>query len=411
MHAPAASLGEARLRANLATSPSTLAYVDSTHVSRGRSPVVRVGAGLAWAWAWAWAWASAWASLLAPTLALGACARGERRLEIAPDDASPRDPLDDPSHCGARRVSCEGGACFAGRCRPVRLAEQGLNPLAVGGGWLFYFVQRATRDGFDLLRVPIAGGAPLTLARVNYPQGVAADATHVYWLDENPSTVHRRAHSGGPSTVVATPPDYERAWSSQDPIAIAHGYAYWGEEGGITRMPVAGGPPARVSTVRAIAFDFDGDRLIANDQYDVHAIALDGSAPVKIAGFAFDHRDEHAVEAVVVDGAHAYFGVVHQDLADPEATMGIGRAPLTGGKAEIVVPFVRDGVAFTVLGGEIFWNKQGSPRSADVGLHRCAGDGSHDVVLEAGLSPWGFVHDDRRIFFAASPGGVFKLVR
>jgi hypothetical protein len=67
------------------------------------------------------------------------------------------------------------------------------------------------------MKVPIAGGVPMTLAsKLDYPSGIAVDGSNVYWVNDGTSTspgaVVRVPLSGGTPTTLA---------SSVGPSAIA----------------------------------------------------------------------------------------------------------------------------------------------------------------------------------------------
>jgi hypothetical protein len=91
----------------------------------------------------------------------------------------------------------QSGAFAAGRIvkvpldgtAPVDLASglANLGQIVVGGGEVYvtseFHASPTTADG-SVIAVPVAGGAPLTIASgQSYPEGIAVDATYVYWAN------------------------------------------------------------------------------------------------------------------------------------------------------------------------------------------------------------------------------------
>ncbi|WP_437730587.1 hypothetical protein [Sorangium sp. So ce1335] len=85
-----------------------------------------------------------------------------------------------PDHCGECGHGCQGGACRAGLCEPVELAQGQWDvvSLAVGANAVFW----TAKARGDIMSVPLDGGRPTTLATgQRNPENIAIDANGVYW--------------------------------------------------------------------------------------------------------------------------------------------------------------------------------------------------------------------------------------
>jgi hypothetical protein len=101
-------------------------------------------------------------------------------------------------NCGACGKACPAGeACQGGTCRscapapcPVTLASGQFSPdsIAVDATHVY----RTNNDEGTVMKVPLAGGTPVTLAVEPSCSGVSAiavDATSVYWTNSGDGTV------------------------------------------------------------------------------------------------------------------------------------------------------------------------------------------------------------------------------
>ncbi|WP_437774946.1 hypothetical protein [Sorangium sp. So ce1097] len=85
-----------------------------------------------------------------------------------------------PDHCGECGHGCQGGACSAGVCEPVELAQGQWDvvSLAVGANAVFW----TAKARGNVMSVPLDGGTPTTLATgQRNPENIAIDANGVYW--------------------------------------------------------------------------------------------------------------------------------------------------------------------------------------------------------------------------------------
>jgi sugar lactone lactonase YvrE len=93
-----------------------------------------------------------------------------------------------------------------------------------------------------VVKVPISGGAPTTLASMlDVAAFTALDGTSFYWTDSLGGTVMKIALSGGTPTTLA---------SGQSPIGIAVDSAsvYWANGSGtVMKVPLGGGTPTTLA--------------------------------------------------------------------------------------------------------------------------------------------------------------------
>jgi uncharacterized protein DUF5050 len=155
--------------------------------------------------------------------------------------ASTIDLTSDPDNCGACGHSCNGGTCQASACQPVVLAlgqntPQGIAVDATNVYW-------TTSDG-NVMKVPVGGGSPTTLATgQSNPFGIAVDATRVYWANDiaQGQVVSALIAGGGMQTLASAQPSPAR-------VAVSNGVIYWTINGSVMKLPLSGGNPVALNS-------------------------------------------------------------------------------------------------------------------------------------------------------------------
>jgi hypothetical protein len=205
--------------------------------------------------------------------------------------------IDDPESCGVCGHSCLGGTCLAGVCQPVVLASgqgdsafpgytndigdphTGPDRIAADEAYVYWLNLRG-----EVMRVPVAGGAPERLASVSaIPHWLVLDDAFVYFSTA-PGDVYRIAKNGGAPTFLApassprvgvTPLGYEEPYPVE--LTLSGGDIYWADGSGVFVCRVTGcaGAPPRVV-------------ISENDTTFPYSFAIDG------AGVQFMAEETHA---------------------------------------------------------------------------------------------------------------------
>ncbi len=297
---------------------------------------------------------------------------------------NPRPPGDQDA-CGP---SCTG-TCALGRCL-VPVVNGRSNSIAVVGSVLYYL-----SAGYDLVRVPLGGGAPVTLATGLYETGsIAADETSVYWLTngctelgDGLGAVMKIPVGGGQPTTLA---------STDCPAGIALDAAsvYWVTgasmfatapfEGSIVKVAISGGATTTLATesrVDGIAVGADSVYWSTSSPSSGDAIVRTGTGAGSIVTLA---TGQGSVGDLAADATHVYWirGGTGSDFSNG-AVLAIAAS---GGPIVTLASKQVQPQRLAVYGGFVYWTNGGG-RSGNGEVMRAGICGGAPTTLATATSP------------------------
>lgn len=310
----------------------------------------------------------------------------------------------DRSNCGQCGRDCQGAACTGGSCEPITIAKGPLyaSAIAVQGDDVFWTtdaaVYRCKKSG--------CGQNPVLLAdNQNVPNGLAVDATSVYWTNRDAGTVVRCPIAG----CSGTPITLATGQSQPAGLAVRGGVVYWVNNRGASVMSVS----ANGGSIRTIATSQGYPSSVAVDDSYVYWNASTGSIVKCPVGSACGTSPTPVAPAsisastIAIDGARVFC------TTDTRAT--VESCPLTGCTKGTVVASSADFFmtwALVVDGGRVFFTTdpttQGGVYSCPVG--GCAGAGPTVHAIDE-TEPGGVAVDAKTVYYTTGSGLVRKVAR
>jgi hypothetical protein len=198
-------------------------------------------------------------------------------------------------------------------------------------------------------QMPLAGGTQVPLQTANNTglNGIALDATSVYWLEDysvpQDCSVVTVTKGGGTRVVLAS----GGAWSIPTGIAVSGGNVYWGAAmpGAILSVPVGGGTTATVvSAANPVLIATDATNVYWTDQRNsVWKATLAGGTPIMLASSA---NPVH----IAIDATNVYWSTFG-------TTPAINKVPIAGGTATTVAAASALVQGLTVDATSVYWTE------------------------------------------------------
>jgi hypothetical protein len=295
----------------------------------------------------------------------------------------------DGTDCGTNG-KCANGVCDENPEGPLTLADglDGPWDLAIDDQNV-YFVED---DAGTVKQVSKGGGQVTTLASdCVEPMAVAADSTHVYWIERNDGSngrLRRVLKGGGVAQDVAT-----GLHNAQNHLVVTGGFAFFGDGkaggGGLIRKAAVDGSGV-VLLVEGngllnlnTAIDVEAGQVYFRNDYDkILRVSVDGGAVTELGS--------GEPSAIDVFGTYLYFSEYSNGT--------VNRMPLAGGAVTQLVSG-KDSVSNVVSDGErVYWTEFTNP--GQVGSVLIGGGGEKTYSTQC--NSIGLAVDNQYVYFTVS---------
>jgi hypothetical protein len=279
---------------------------------------------------------------------------------------------DDPNNCGSCGNSCQGATCTAGFCAGIPIVTQYANdrPIALDANNVYFTsVDNTGSSPWGISSVPKAGGAAIVLAPYDVADGIALDATYVYFTFSQNGIVARvpKDGSAGPTTIATGTVE------GLSGIGVDDTYVYYTDKlaNAVYRVAKAGGSaPQALATGESeptlLQVDANGVYFYDWQSVLLRRVALDGAGgALTLANVAAQQIAQSATDILYVSQTE------------------VGSVPKSGGPRH---PYIElpplTGIAIAAFGNALYYSYDGNGPSNIT-----------SIDLPSGSSPNGYYED------------------
>jgi hypothetical protein len=276
-----------------------------------------------------------------------------------------------------------------------------LRPIVAVDETFAYWARRGSGDAGQIVRAPLAGGAPTILVSGVNAESVAVDADHLYWTERafvagKPSVLRLPKAGGAPEPFAAS----GEAWDLKEAydIALDDDAVYWTG----TSSQCALRKAKRGETIERVACDEESQKIgLAVDASHVYWVELPrdtriattlrrankqanrgGFGEVVASGDTFRPGKHDARTCLAVD-AHSAFWLSNHDGT-------VVRIAKTDGRATTLAADQRDFVSIALGGGFVYW---AWAKSGEIGgISRVPIDGGTVETVAREIRPSGIAY-------------------
>ncbi|KYF66934.1 hypothetical protein BE11_01430 [Sorangium cellulosum] len=301
--------------------------------------------------------------------------------------------------CAGGATDCSGARSDAA-CQPVVLAEAAGNPLAIAVDATHVYWTH--EDTGEIMRAPIAGGAPVLVAESCPTAGLAVSATGVYWTCSPSTGVEHAVPTGVYSAPLGggTPALLSTA-GLEDPVGLALDATsiYVGDNYAVMKLPIHGGAAqelARGSGSRRVRVDETHVYWTNADASSIRKAPIAGGASVALATGYFESHE------VALDATHVYWTTP----GEGPSVGSVNRVPKEGGTPVALATDQPSPYYIAVDETHVYWVNAGAGEIRRVPV----GGGESEMVI-SGVAPNDLAVDSASVYWTDRSGVVMKVAK